>query len=112
MTTVRPRFGRHRWPIRALNALGPALGLSPRLDVDALVRAARAQTGLHDFGDEWFREPLEVLVDSIEREAKLSTLGRTIVRTRLVGALATRLRVEALLRRHPEILDLDLDRGP
>ncbi|MCA9711248.1 MAG: SDR family NAD(P)-dependent oxidoreductase, partial [Myxococcales bacterium] len=57
-----------------------------------------------------FREPLGVLVDSIEREANLSSLGRIIVRTRLVSALATRLRVEDLLRRHPEILEIEL--GP
>lgn len=93
--------------------MGPALGrlgVAPVLEVDALMRAAREATGLRDYGDEWFREPLGVLVDSIEREASLSPLGRTIVRARLVGALVTRLRVEELLRRHPEILDIEL--GP
>jgi len=112
MSNARPRWSRS-WPIRAFDALGPALDrlhLSPSLEVDALIRAARAQTGLHDLGDEWFREPLGVLVDSLEHEARLSALGRIIVRTRLVGALATRLRVEDLVQRHPEILDLDL--GP
>ncbi len=113
MTTANFRLRPHRWPIRAFNALRPALdhiGLSPRLEVDALMQAAREQTNLHDYGDEWFREPLGVLVESIEREANLSSLGRTIVRTRLLGALVTRLRAEDLFTRHPEILDIDL--GP
>ena len=113
MTSALFRVQRHRWPVRAFNALRPVLarvGLSPSLEVDALMRTAREQTGLHDYGDPWFREPLGVLVDSIEREANLSTLGRTIVRTRLVGALVTRLRAQELFKRHPEILDIDL--GP
>lgn len=107
-------LGRQRLPVRALNALGSVLragGVLPPLRVDALVRAARRRTRLHDFGDEWFLEPLTVLVESIEREARLSTLGRAIMRTRLVDALSTRLRVHDLLHRHPEITELPLPRG-
>lgn len=101
------------WPIRAFNALGPVLdrvGALPRLEVDALMKTARHKTGLDDYGDEWFREPLGRLVASLNEEARLSALGRTIMHTRLVGALATRLRAEALFRAHPEILDIDLGR--
>jgi hypothetical protein len=69
---------------------------------------ARKATGLDDFGDEWFREPLGKLLWSIEHEAGLSALGRTVMQTRLVGALTTRLRAEALFRAHPEIEEIDL----
>jgi hypothetical protein len=97
-----------------VNQLGQglgALGLQPPgswagpLTVSDLIAAARRRTGLSDFGDEAFREPLERLLWSIEAEARLHTVGRLITRTRLVGALATRLRVREFVRRHPAVLE-------
>jgi hypothetical protein len=111
MIDTTNEYTRHPWPIRAFNALRPALdraGLLPKLEVDGLMEKARRKTGLDDFGDEWFREPLGVLVKSLNEEARLSSLGRTIMHTQLVGALVTRLRAEALFAKHPEILDIDL----
>jgi len=99
----RPRL------LALVNQLGGALGVlgigpaTGRMSADELIAAARRRTGLSDFGDESFREPLERLVESIETEARLHPMGRLITRARLVGALATRLRVEALLRRRPEV---------
>jgi NAD(P)-dependent dehydrogenase (short-subunit alcohol dehydrogenase family) len=86
----------------ALRLYNLAAGHAP-LEVDRLLEAARAATGLDDFGDPAFREPLGRLVASIEREARLHPVGRSITRTRLVSLLANRLRVEALHRAHPEI---------
>jgi hypothetical protein len=93
-------------PIALLNRVGRHLtGLGPLadLDVESVVAAARRKTGLTDYGDEWFREPLGVLIDSINREARLTPLGLLIQRARIVGALCNRLRAEELCRRHPEI---------
>ncbi len=73
-----------------------------------MIAAARRKTGLADFGDEWFVEPLEVLVQSINEEARLTPLGARIQRSRIVSALSTRLRVARLLREHPEIRDIEL----
>ena len=84
------------------------LGLDDRLDVDRMIAAARRKTGLSDFGDEWFLEPLEVLVESINEEARLTPVGARLLGARIVSALAVRLRAERLLREHPEIRDLDL----
>ncbi|WP_419944939.1 SDR family NAD(P)-dependent oxidoreductase [Candidatus Poriferisodalis sp.] len=98
-------------PVRLLNRLGRAgssFGLSDRQDAEALRDAARRKTGLSDFGDDGHAEALEVLVTSINAEAHLSTTGRLIQRSRLTGALVQRLRIEELLRRHPEIADIDL----
>ena len=86
------------------------LGLDGRLNVDRMIAAARRRTGLSDFGDDWFLEPLGVLVESINEEARLTPLGALIQRARLASALATRLRAEHLLRKHPGIRDLDLGR--
>ncbi|WP_419853722.1 SDR family NAD(P)-dependent oxidoreductase [Candidatus Poriferisodalis sp.] len=99
--------------VRAFNRLSEAgtnFGLSDRLDVNALRDAARRKTGLSDFGDDGHAEALEVLVTSINAEARLTPAGRLIQKSRLTGALVQRLRIEDLLQRHPEIADIDLGR--
>lgn len=91
-------------PIRVLNRLVPA----GRLNVDALIKQARRKTGLSDFGDDGHLEALQVLVESINNEAQLTPTGRVIQKSRLAGALVQRLRIQDLLKRHPEIDDIDL----
>lgn len=98
-------------PIALFNRAGrlvERLGMIKDLDVDELMASARKKAGFSDFGDEWFRQPLAVLVDAINREAKLTPFGRFVQKTRLEGALVTRLRIEELLKKNPEILDIDL----
>lgn len=97
--------------VRAFNRLGRAgtnLGLSERLDVGELRDAARRKTGLSDFGDDGHAEALEVLVASINDEARLTPAGRLIQKARLIDALVQRLRIQDLVTRHPEIEDIDL----
>jgi hypothetical protein len=67
---------------------------------------ARAQTGLDDFGDDSFREGLEILVRSLRNEAQLNATGEAFVYPRIAGHLAQRLQVEDWYRRHPEIDDV------
>lgn len=98
-------------PVRVLNALGRGIDrfrAAPGLDVETMLARARKRTGLSDYGDEWFLEPLRVLVDSINDEACLTPAGRWIQRQRIEAALGTRLRLEDLLNRHPEIHDVEL----
>ena len=93
-------------PVSIFNQAGRMarrLGLNDDLNVGSMVDASRRKTGLSDFGDEWFLEPLDMLVRSINDEARLSPLGRRIQRSRIVSALSVRLRAELLLRAHPEI---------
>ena len=98
-------------PIRLYNCLGRAgrkLGLRGDLNAEILVERARRKTGLADFGDEGHFDALAVLVKSINHEAGLTATGRLIQEFRLTGALVNRLRIEELLRTHPEIHDIDL----
>jgi len=107
-----PRLPR---PVRWLNRAGGAaraLGvpLAP-LDEASLVRAAvRAADGADDFGAGPFLEPLRILLASLEREAQLSFLGRTIARTTLVRVLRNRLQLVADRERHPEIARVEIRR--
>lgn len=70
-----------------------------------LIAAARAETGLDDFGEDTFREGLELLVHSLCTEARLNAVGDYSLTAMITGALRTRLRVEDWYRRHPEIDD-------
>lgn len=79
---------------------------APRFVPDELLaEASRQAGGLKDFGDTAFREPFGVLCDSLEREAKLSALGRTLLHQKFIELLVNRLRVEDWYARHPEIED-------
>jgi Sulfotransferase family len=78
------------------------------IQVDELLAAARAKTGLDEFGDDWFVEPLRVLVDSLNTEARLSAAGLAMTRRRLVALLTDRLRLRALQQAHPEIPNLEV----
>jgi len=76
----------------------------------AVLDAARARTGLEDFGPEDFRERLRVWLASFEEDTGLGPLGRATMFGEAVRYASSRLRVEDLIRRHPEILDVPIDR--
>ena len=69
----------------------------------SVLAEASAATGLADFGDEGFRPGLRALLRTYA-ENPFSEKGRARGRRRIVGLLATRLKLEAALARHPEIL--------
>jgi hypothetical protein len=104
MHSLRPS---HPFPVRAINAAGRAaarLGQRiPSLDEDALLAAARAKTGLDDFGPDDFREGLRALLASLESEARLTTLGRIAARGQILSLLENRLQLLDHRKRHPEI---------
>ena len=68
-----------------------------------LITGAAASTGLDDFGDDSFREGLEILVRSLQDEAQLNAMGEGFIYPRLISHLEQRLQVEDWYRRHPEI---------
>jgi hypothetical protein len=72
---------------------------------------AMEATGLSDFGPGDFGEGLEVLLDSLERDADLAPAADAGVIGDIARRLANRLEVEAWYREHPEIEKLSL-RGP
>ena len=93
-------------PLRLFNAVAdwPTRHLV-KLDLDSVLADARKKSGLEDFGDEHFLEPLEVLLRALRSEAPLSPFGRLVSRHFIVQMLVGRLRLEELCRQHPEIAD-------
>lgn len=89
-----------------------AARVAPRrfsLDEESLLAEAARETGLRDFGNEKFREPLRILLRALDEEAALHDLGRFSVRTSILQLLRTRLRLVDLLRRHPQILRQEIE---
>jgi hypothetical protein len=108
-------FARPQFPIPVRAAIGAwrivqraGVGRVP-LGEDSLVAAARRATGLHDFVDDSFREPMRRMLRSLEAEAHLHPLGRTALRESLVSALVNRLRLEDLTARNPEIATMPVE---
>ena len=100
--------------VRLMNLAGRAargVGLRPiDLRVEALLEKAQRNTGLADFGGDEFRGPLALLVESLEREAHLSLLGRLVARGDLLRTLENRLRLVDVFRQHPEIAEQPIER--
>jgi hypothetical protein len=71
---------------------------------NVLLQSARALTGLHDCGDARFLTALDQLLRSINAEAALPESGQNAVTERYTRLLVNRLRFQADLLRHPEIL--------
>jgi len=100
--------------LRVFNGVGGALRAAGvplvRLDEHSLLARAVKNTGLSDFGDQDFREPLRVLLASFENEAALTLLGRIIARGDTVRTLENRLHFVDTLKRHPEITAAPISR--
>lgn len=78
------------------------------ISVDALLAGASQETGLTDFGPEEFREGLQQLVDSTNRDIVLSPVGEMAFKGEIHRALVNRLRFADDLKRHPEIAEEDI----
>jgi len=91
-----------------LIAYGDAVGGADRivgLDPDELVATACASVGLDDFGDAGWRAHYEACLASLERDARPHLVGRVMARTEILRTLRNRLRLTALWRREPGILE-------
>ncbi len=77
---------------------------------EAVLGEAMRRTGLGDFGAGDFRERLRVQLQSLDEDPYAGPLGRLGAFTDCVRFAANRLRLEDLIRRHPEILDVEIKR--
>lgn len=113
MTSVTVHNTNHNLAARAANQvldLGERLGLlADHLQPERLLDEACAQTGLDDFGDDGFREPMERIVECANR-ADLSPLGRQIARRTYLEAGIVRLRRQERFRNAPDLDAIPIDR--
>lgn len=78
--------------------------------IEELHVSASRRTGLDDFGDDDYRDGLEVLLESYPREARLTPWGTKVVRASLRGALVARLLSEAGWKQHPGYAGVPIER--
>ncbi len=92
---------------------GPA-DADDHLTAQAVIDRAMAETGLHhiaeDDGAPGLFERLRVTLQSLYEDAGLTRGGRITIIGNAVRAMANRLRVDDLVRRHPEIRDIPIER--
>jgi hypothetical protein len=89
-----------------LAATASAAALTPQ----SVVNAAVAATGLDHFGEPGFLERLGVWLKAGRQDVGLNDFGRQVLHGYCARYAANRLRLEDLLRRHPEVLDEPIDR--
>jgi hypothetical protein len=79
--------------------------MSPeKFEVDDILTEAAVRTGgLDDLGDGPFTEPLGLFLDSLDREARLTELGRFIARERALHHTVNRLNYVSDRQRFPDI---------
>lgn len=79
------------------------------LDAAELHRLAREQTGLDDFGARDYEARLDVLLAALRDVPGRTAAGTVTFHAQLLQLLKNRLLLTDLLRRHPEIGDLELE---
>jgi len=77
---------------------------------DVLVDEAIRRTGLDDFGPGDFAPRLNAYVEAIDSDSGSTNLNRLILRNRIVRLLSSRLSLADLLRRYPEIHEIEIER--
>jgi hypothetical protein len=100
-------------PIRIFNGVGRLLrrcGWRRPLNAERILALACRRTGLDDFGELDVREPLRRLIESVEQENQLTPLGRLLIRRELMQLACARLRIQAAIKEHPEVLHEPVDR--
>lgn len=78
------------------------------LEAEELIATAARDAGLSDFGDDDWREPLQVLCRSLEEDADLTLWGRLRCRSEILLLLRNRLEIEQAYKDHPEIEDEEI----
>ena len=103
----RYRLGEH--VVNSLTTFSRSIGLAAtRLDQRSLITAARRRTNLENTGDDRFLEGLGRIVS--ESAGRYTGLGDAVLRSLLVKALEVRLRSVDYIKRHPDVLEVPIDK--
>ncbi len=71
--------------------------------VIAVLEEAATRSGLWDWGDMEFTEPLRLLLESARREGALNSVGRDVLHKVVIRHLRNRLSLQAFVKAHPEV---------
>ena len=101
-----PRRTRFVDAVKGAVDIGTRIGLVSRPDFSrsAMMERAAAEADSDDFGDPWFEQPLDVLLDAVEHEARLHDAGAHVAIKQCEKVLVDRIWAQQWYARHPEIL--------
>jgi hypothetical protein len=102
---AQPRFSPEAEQIRDMMA---TMAADCPLDADAMHAKATADTGLDDFGSDDYRERLDVYLTALHEIRDMHAPGIVNFYSQLLQLLKNRLLLTDLLKRHPEIHDIEL----
>lgn len=112
LTTYQPPHRPLRF--RLINWIGAKLGLnnlsSLSLTEKFLLEEAQRLSGLSDWGDDSFRVPLQIFLESLNTEAHLNLVGRYFFKQDCIRLLINRLRLQDDFKRHSEIFQVPIQR--
>jgi len=109
VTVERTEYGLSEHAVNALVGGVSALGFPvTRLDADSILRAATRRCGLHDLGDERYLQGLHKVID--DAKGRFTHFGDALMRKLLIEAAVNRLKVEDYIKRHPEVLEVKVER--
>lgn len=102
----RPRRTRFIDCLDTAMRMGRKAGLieTPVLERDVLMARAAEYTGLSDFGDPWFLQPFDKLLEALHGEARLNAAGEWAAQKQFEKVLHDRLWAQQWFERYPEIL--------
>jgi hypothetical protein len=89
-------------------ALAYAESLDIELSPESILGEAREATGLEDFGPADFLTRLQLLCDEWGSDPTLVNLGRLSLRNKLLQHARSRLLIQDVLRRHPEVHEVEI----
>ncbi len=92
--------------VKMINCIGGAflkLGFGSPLNAEELMQLAIRKAHSADFGGTDFLPALERLCSSLESEAQLNAIGRSIARTSILNLLVRRLQITQYRQQHPQV---------
>lgn len=97
--------------LRFIDTIAAATGRLDRpFHLESLIAEAQRRTGLTDFGDVEFAEPLRHLLGSCAQESALSVVGRSATRWDVVRFLTNLLRMQEAEQRSPAVAEEPIER--
>ena len=102
-----PRFAAD--VVEMMQAVAPMAQAIP-WSLDAALEQAARESGLDDFGEDIYSEPLTVFLKGAKQEAGLSPMGEVTVWGQVLQFLKNRLLIEEAYRHQPELSEQVLDR--
>jgi hypothetical protein len=96
--------------LNAAASTGLALGLPiGTLEMEPIIAAAKKSTGLDDTHGDAFLKPFEVLIGECQR-MPFTSMARIFEHSAFFTAVKNRLLVEDYIKKHPEVLDIPIER--